>query len=153
MKCLTNKQLQQLIDGELSSVRAEQYQQHIASCPSCRERYDNQQSLAKSVTGLINKIGCSPEQIPEFRIPERTANPKAKVRWLPLWAEVAAVLIPMIFVFKMATKPQPDFVPTAENIRMYEMCKDVDANTAFQENMIITTVTDENGKVVECSAD
>jgi len=36
---------------------------------------------------------------------------------------------------------------------MYEMCNTVDANTAYQENMIITTVTDQNGNVVKSSAD
>jgi len=60
--------------------------------------------------------------------------------------KAAALLIPAFFIWKFAHKPQEDFKPTAESIQMYEMCNDVDANTAFQENMIITTVTDENGR-------
>jgi len=151
MKCLTNEQLQRLIDGEILLVRSEQYEAHIASCLSCQERYNEQKALAKSITGLINEIVQSQEPIPEFKIPLSITKTNVKVRWIPLWTEVAAVIIPLIFICKMANKPDQNFKPSAENIRMYELCNDVDANTAFQENMIITTVTDDKGDVIECS--
>ena len=150
MKCLTNEQIQQLIDGETSTVVSTAYQQHINNCSHCKERYNDQKALAQNVKDLLNASVQSPERIPEFRIPKNVTIPKVKVKWIPFWAEVAAVLIPVFFICKMYyNKPVQDFKPTTENIRMYEMCNTVDANTAFQENMIITTVTDENGKVVE----
>lgn len=151
MKCLTNKQIQELIDGELTTNLSEKYHQHVVGCQYCKEQYDEQKTLAESIKGLINDAAMSSVRIPEFQIPKHTAI-NVKTRHIPLWVKVAAVLIPAFFVLKMANKPQEDFKPTAENIQMYEMCNSVDANTAFQENMIITTVTDENGKVVECEA-
>jgi len=91
-----------------------------------------------------------PERIPDFQVPAKTTSRKRINKRVPLWAKVAAVLIPIIFLVKMRNKPQQDFKPTAESIQLYEMSNNVDANTAFQENMITTTVTDENGKVIKC---
>jgi len=151
MKCLTDKQIQLLIDGELSANQLEKYTSHIYACPYCHEKYNEQKELAASIKSLINETANSPERIPEFRIPTKRVNPERKAWVIPLWAKVAAVLIPAFFVWKMINKPQDDFKPTAESIQMYEMSNGVDANTAFQENMIVTTETDENGKVVKCS--
>ena len=149
MKCLTNKQIQQLIDGETSTVDSIKYQQHIIDCSHCMERYNDHKSLAQNVKDLLNVSVHSPKWIPEFRIPKKVFKPKQKTIRIISWLEVAALLIPVFFIWKMTGKPQNDFKPTSENIKMYEMCNTVDANTAYQENMIITTVTDQNGNVVE----
>jgi hypothetical protein len=151
MKCLTDKQIQQLIDGELSNNQKEKYKNHIHACAYCNEKYNEQKELASCIKSWINDTAHSPERIPEFRIPVKSTNQPKKVQKIPLWIKVAAVLIPVFFVWKFAQKPQEDYKPTAESIQMYEMSNGVDANTAFQENMIVTTVTDENGKVIECS--
>lgn len=151
MKCLTDKQIQQLIDGELSANQIEKYTNHICVCHYCDKKHNEQKELALSIKNLINELAWSPTQIPEFRLLTKPASQDLKVRRIPLWVKVAAVLIPAFFVWKFANKPQEDFKPTAESIQMYEMCNGVDANTAFQENMIVTTVTDENGEVIESS--
>ncbi|HET7733989.1 MAG TPA: hypothetical protein VFK73_09140 [Paludibacter sp.] len=151
MRCLTDKQMQHLVDGELSANQMDKYKSHIDTCTYCAEKYSDRKELSASIKALINETAISPERIPEFRIPAAQVTQKVKVRRIPLWAKVAAVLVPAFVGWKMYNKPQEDFKPSAESIQMYEMCNGVDANTAFQENMIITTVTDENGKVVECS--
>ena len=152
MRCLTNKQTQQLIDGELSANEMQQYKLHIEACPYCAEKFSEQKMLVLRIDGLLNEAAILPERIPDFKIPTKIKSKRTRNRRIPLWAKVAAVLIPACFVWKMTDKPnEKEFKPTAESIQMYEMCNSVDANTAFQENMIITTVTDENGKVVECT--
>jgi hypothetical protein len=151
MKCLTDKQIQQLIDGELSADQLEKYNSHIYACPYCHEKYNEQKELAISIKSLINETANSPERIPDFRVPTKRVNLERKARRIPLWVKLAAVLIPVFFVWKFVQKPQEDFKPTAESIQMYEMSNGIDANTAFQENMIVTTVTDDKGNVIECS--
>src|ERR1035437_5484800 len=101
MKCLTNEQIQQLIDGETSTVVSTEYQQHINGCSHCQERYNDQKALAQNVKDLINASVQSPERIPEFRIPKRIIKPNVKIRWIPLWAKVAAGLIPGFFIWEM----------------------------------------------------
>jgi len=150
MKCLTNNQIQQLIDGELSANELMEYKLHIETCPDCAEKYVEKKALALGIKNLLNDAVPIPERIPDFPIPAKTTSQKRVNRRIPLWAKVAAVLLPVIFVVKMIDKPQPDFKPTPEEILMYETSNSVDANTAFQKNMITTTVTDENGKVIKC---
>ena len=150
MKCLTNNQLQQLLDGETPSVLSEKYHQHMNACPQCLERYHQQKELAQSIKELIISSARSPERIPEFRIPKTIIHPTRKFRQIPGWIKVAALLIPVFFVWKMSFKPGEDFKPSEENIRMYEMGNSIDANTAFQENMITTKVINKDGKVIKC---
>jgi hypothetical protein len=151
MKCLTNEQIQRFVDGEMPSLQPEQFQ-HLTSCTSCQELYKEQKVLAKLIKKQINSVAKSPERIPEFQIPVSITPAVPRVKRFPLWAKVAALLIPACFVWKMAIKPdEKEFKPTAESIQLYEMCNSVDANTAFQENVIVTTVRDDKGKVIECS--
>lgn len=150
MKCLTSEEIQTLIDGEIPFAQSEQYQQHIETCSHCLERYNNKKELAHFVKDLINASVKSPERIPEFQIPKNSFNARIKNYKIPVWAKIAALLIPVFFIWKLYNKPEVNFKPTAENIRMYEMCNNVDDNTAFQENMIVTTVSDKNGSVIEC---
>lgn len=150
MKCLTNKQIQQLIDGELSANEMQQYKLHIEACPYCAEKYAEQKILALRIKSLLTESAILPKRIPDFQVPAKTTSQKRINKRIPLWAKVAAVLIPVIFLVKMRNKPQQDFKPTPEAVMMYETSNSVDANTAFQENMITTTVTDENGKVIKC---
>ena len=153
MKCLTNEQIQRFIDGEMPSLQPEQFQ-HLTSCASCQELYKEQKVLAQLIKEQMNSVAKSPERIPEFQIPASITHTAPRVKRFPLWAKVAALLIPACFVWRMTIKQdklsEKEFKPTAESIRLYEMCNSVDANTAFQENMIITTITDANGKVVKC---
>jgi len=151
MKCLTNEQIQRFIDGEMPSLQPEQFQ-HLTSCTSCQELYKEQKVLAQLIKEQINSVANSPERIPEFQISASITPAAPRVKRFPLWAKVAALLIPACFVWKMANKPEEkEFKPTTESIQLYEMYNSLDANTAFQENMIVTTVTDDKGKVVECS--
>jgi len=150
MKCLTNNQIQLLIDGELSANKMQQYKLHIETCPYCAEKYADQRLLALGIKDLLNNAAILPERIPEFQLPVKTKSQKRINRRIPLWVKVAAVLIPAIILVKMRDKPQQDYKPTPEAVMMYETSNSVDANTAFQENMITTTVTDENGKVIKC---
>ena len=150
MKCLTNNQIQQLLDGETPCVLSEKQHQHMDACPQCLERYNQQIELAQSVKKLINASAQSPERIPEFRIPKEQILPTRKIRRIPGWLEMAALLIPIFFVWKMTYKPIEDFKPSAENIQMYMMSNGVDANTSFQENMITTTIINKDGKVIKC---
>ena len=143
MKCLTNNQIQQLLDDETPSVLAEKYHQHINACPQCLEKYNQQKELAQTVKELINASAYSPERIPEFQLPKTIIHPTRKIRRIPGWLEVAALMIPIFFVWKMTYKPGEELKPTAENIRMFEKCNTVYANTAtWRDNVIIITGVD-----------
>jgi len=106
MRCLTDNQLQQLIDGELSANQINKYKSHIIACPFCDEKYNERKELALSIKSLINETTNSPERIPEFRVPVIPASQQRKVRSIPIWVKAAALLIPAFFIWKFANKPQ-----------------------------------------------
>lgn len=151
MKCLTDNQMQLLVDDELTASRKKKYMNHIGLCPLCANKYHDRIELVASIKALITETVKLPENIPEFIIPLKPISQEVRRRRIPLWVKAAAVLVPAIFGWKFYNKPQENFMPIDKSMQVYEICNGVDANTAFQENMIITTVTDENGKVLECS--
>lgn len=150
MKCLTNKQTQELIDGELTTKQSELYHRHIAECQNCTDKYYEQKALAVSIKGLINEMVNSPVRIPEFRMPTKPAQKEMKVRRIPLWAKVAAVLIPVFFVWKiMNFENKNDITQLLKNKQLYKMCSSMNANITFKENGEIIIVTNDNGVAVQ----
>jgi len=143
MKCLTNNQIQQLVDGQTPLVLSEKYLQHMDSCTQCLDRYKQQKELAQMVKELINASVQSPERIPEFRIPKKQILSTRRVRRIPGWLEVAALMIPIFFMWKITCNQGDELKPTADNIRMFEKCNTVYANTAtWRDNVIIITGVD-----------
>lgn len=153
MQCLTDEHIQLLIDGEMAGQMATACEKHLAHCPVCQQRYEERSDLALSVSELINLSAQMPEQIPAFVFPENNTPAKHRIGKVSLWLKIVAVLIPAIVCWQFwPEKPVQKYQPTPEAMMNYELCNSVDANTAWQENMIITTVTDENGKVIECTS-
>ena len=143
MKCLTNNQIQQLLDGETPSVMLGKYHQHRDGCPQCLEKYNQQKELAQSVKKLINASAQSPERIPEFRIPKKQILSTRRIRRITGWLEIAALLIPIFFVWIMTYNTEEELKPTAENIRMIEKCNTIYANSAtWRDNVIIIAGVD-----------
>jgi len=108
MKCLTNNQIQQVIDGELSANELREYKLHLETCPYCAEKLAEQKALALGIKNLLNKAVPMPELIPEFQVPVQTKSLKRINKRIPLWAKVAAVLIPAFFVCQYIILETPD---------------------------------------------
>ena len=152
MQCLTNEQIQLLIDGEMNEQLMVACEEHLSHCPDCQRRYEEQARNSLRISEMINFTAAIPEQVPVFNFPENKAPAKQHRGSISIWLKIAAVLIPIIICWQFwPQKTEKQFHPTQEAIMKYELCNSVDANTAWQENMIITTVSDENGKVIECS--
>jgi hypothetical protein len=152
MNCFTAEQLQLYMDGELPSKLIAEYKQHLAGCVSCSQRFSEQHKLAQSVKTIINGLAKNPDTMKDFNNTSTAMVKPNKTRNIPLWIKVAAILVPAAISWCIYESRTEAYEPTPENILTYDMCNGIDANTAWQENLIVTTVTDKNGKVVECSA-
>lgn len=136
----------------MSLRQTKECKKHLAECTVCRQQYEEQSALAISTVEILNRTAKIPDQIPEFIFPENNFTKRPGIIKISFWLKIAALLIPAIICWKiwLPQKTAPKYRPTPENVLTYELCNSVDANTAWQENMIITTVTNENGKVIEC---
>ncbi len=152
MQCLTNEQIQLLIDKEMDEQDETVCRRHLEDCPHCRMRVEEQRSKVRLILEALNREDDLPEMIPAFRYPVGNAPKKERTFTHSIWMKIAAVTIPSLLCWHFWPEKEPQlFHPSPEAIVNYELCNGVDANTAWQENMIITTVTDANGKIVQCS--
>jgi len=149
MNCLTNEELQLLIDNELEQERMDELNLHLQQCAECATRYKEQNEFAQLVKYQINVNTKNVDSIPSFQF----ENDKTSiVRKKAIWLKVAAIIIPLFVfcnIYFNRQKPvQKQFKPTAEDIMKYESYNSgVDANTAYQQNMVITTIFyEEDGK-------
>ena len=149
MNCLTNEELQLLIDNELEQERMDELNLHLQQCTECTMRYKEQSEFAQLVKYQINVNTKNVDSIPSFQF----ENDKTSiVRKKAIWLKVAAIIIPLFVfcnIYFNRQKPvQKQFKPTAEDIMKYESYNSgVDANTAYQQNMVITTIFyEEDGK-------
>ncbi len=155
MNCLTNEEIQRCIDNELDSAQKEAYAAHIERCAKCREQYVSQKEFALMIKNELKKVPYHPMVIPPFR--GKVVEDSFKLRKKsPIWLKVAAALVPVLIaasvVFNKPNNKHADkcYAPTHEEIAAYEMFNSgLDANTVYQKNMIVTTISDENGKTTK----
>lgn len=141
IKCLTKSTIQHLIDNELNAAEKAAAKQHIAVCEKCHTRFSEQKQFSKFFKANRLDTVKSPVTIPVFEMPLN--KKRAQIKTLPFWLKVAAALVLAVLVWKFIPQTEPvkaQFTPTAEQIKIYEILHDVDANTAFQQKMIFVTV-------------
>lgn len=147
MNCLSDELVQRWIDKELSSEEAVELSAHLQTCADCRHRVQEQEQLATRLKQLIAEPTQSGSSIPPFIYPTDLSSRKKKN--FTYWLRVAAVMIPLILLLKYVTGKEEVYQPTREQQLMYESFSDLDANSAFQERLMVTTSTDQEGEVLE----
>ncbi len=148
MKCLTNEIIQLLIDNQLEDKDKEAAIRHMEVCETCRSRIEHRQRLVHLLKASAPKHNMGIE-IPAFIPPKSKVKKKINVKRILIWANVAAIALVLFFLknhSKESEKPQP----AQKEIVLEHANLDMDANTAYQNNVIITTITDENGNTVKC---
>ena len=152
MNCLTNKELQLLIDNELYQSMKEEFNLHLKECKSCAVRLKEQKEFITLITSQINTNVPAVDRVPPFRgIELKPVKPKKNYAWL----KVAAILLPFVVlgsIYLNREKPQQkeQFSLSAEDIMQYEAYNtNIDANTAYQQGMVITTVIDQEKREVQ----
>ena len=179
LMCLNEDLIQQWIDGELSEELLEQVNQHLANCELCRQKAEQQKALAFSIknilqvedvaipefrrsetaTGEAGNHNDLPVKNNEFPQKNSTSVPEMKavnagpfsrtLRTVPLWLKIAAVLIPAFCLVQVLIQPDNTYQPSHDELLMYQSLSDMDANAAFQERVMVTTSTNQEGEIVD----
>lgn len=147
MNCLTDEQLQLFIDNELEPQIKDLTLLHINTCEECRNRYTAKKEFVEMIRNELNAPVPTGKLIPPFRYKKK---PKLH-KFVSILLQVAAVLIPTLIVIKytIGNGTESNFKPSHQDLMRYELNNtNVDANTAYQENMIITTVKDSKGNII-----
>lgn len=141
LTCLSEEVIQQWIDGELDTTQQVQVHLQITSCEKCSEKAEQLKVLAFSVKKMLTVEDVA---IPEFTKPEKVIHQR-----FPLWLKIAVVLLPAFCLVKVLLQPEKTYLPSQEELLMYQSLSDMDANAAFQERVMVTTATNQEGKIVE----
>lgn len=145
MNCLTNKQLQEFIDLEVSSHQQERYEQHLSKCQHCKNRYNEQKEWTELIKGQVLKATPTITQVPDFNAPTLSAS--RKLYRIPLWAKVAAVMIPAICFWRMSDKNEEQYFQTAYNDSL--ITRHLYESSLPVSNTKIIVVIDELGNPIE----
>lgn len=113
MNCLTDKQLQELIDVEVTSHQQELYEQHLSECQHCSSRYKEQKEWTELIKVRVLRAAPTITQVPDFKAP--TVNSNRKLHRIPLWAKVAAVMIPAFCFWRISNKNEDQYLQTVYN--------------------------------------
>ena len=150
MNCLTIEEIQLLIDDELDEKRGVEIRLHIQQCAECNHKYNKQVIFSKLIKSQIGTIVAPVESIPPFQNPENEYLTKKRSH---IWFKVASMIIPLFILGSLylnyKTQKKQQFKPTSEDIMNYESYNSgVDANAAYQQKMVVTTVYDyKNGNI------
>lgn len=78
------------------------------------------------------------------------AGPSSRtLRTVPLWLKIAAVLIPAFCLVQVLIQSDKSYQPSHDELLMYQSLSDMDANAAFQERVMVTTSTNQEGEIVD----
>lgn len=83
------------LDGELSPPEAQGVEAHVAQCPVCRERLDEERALIARASELLSRAAPPERDLPPFRLGD--IQPPVRLWWqvrLPLaWAATIALAL------------------------------------------------------------
>lgn len=179
LTCLNDELIQEWIDGELNEELLVQVNQHLADCEACRQKTEQQKALAFSIKQLLQcedtvipafrRVETPTDEAGsyydlfvknnEFPVNNSTSVPEMKEentgpftqskKTFPFWLKIAAALIPACLLIQLLIQPEKNYQPSHDELLMYQSLSDMDANAAFQERVMVTTSTNQEGEIVE----
>lgn len=130
MKHLDNILIQKYIDGELTENEHQETEAHLADCPSCRLKVDEQRTFSEKVKHTLEKTVPDKIEIPSFCFKEETVSKDRAVRIAIISSLATACAVALLFVVInfIQSRPKP-----IEPFYDYYMTEEFDANKPFSE--------------------
>ena len=139
MNCLSDKEIQEYIDGECSN--RQEVDQHLQNCAVCFRKTEKKKQFIEM---LINEYNHSYNYsiIPEFKTPQTIVSQNKNLKKRILLISVAAAAA--ILFFLMIAPDTPDKKP--ELLMYYELEMEIDANKPLSDqdlNVVIYSNSEE----------
>ncbi|MEI8046116.1 MAG: zf-HC2 domain-containing protein [Bacteroidota bacterium] len=150
MKCLSETELQEYLDGELLDEILNEVQEHLNVCPDCMENFCKAQESKSRVFTFLDELAAfdMPLEVPVFKISKK----KRRMKKLVLITSIAASILLSIGIGirinnQKTTQKQMDNITKA----MYEITRNTEPNKMMHDKQIIIVVTNSSGEVIETS--
>ena len=130
MKHLDNILIQKYIDGELTENEHQETEAHLADCPSCMQKMNEQRVFFEKVKHALEKTVPDEIEMPSFCFKEETVSKDRAVRIAIISSLATACAVALLFVVInfIQSRPKP-----IEPFYDYYMTEEFDANKPFSE--------------------
>ena len=130
MKHLDNILIQKYIDGELTENERQETEAHLADCPSCRQKVDEQRAFSEKVKHSLEKTIPDEIEMTPFCIKEETVSKDRAVHIAIISSLATACAVALLFVVInfIQSRPKP-----IEPFYDYYTVEEYDANKTFSE--------------------
>ena len=97
MKCIDKQLLQKYIDCECTSEEAEKINNHLSTCSSCFEKYEQMKKNAHDIKEALGLLNSKNQEIPSFAYPQVHLK-RRPIKYL-IYSLSAACIILFILIF------------------------------------------------------
>jgi hypothetical protein len=150
MNCLSEKEIQEYLDHELTQNRLLEVEQHLKNCSVCKVTYNQAQESKSQLFAFLDEYTSFeiPQQIPAFKIEPRLSSLKKYI----LITSIAASLL-LFTGIGIRINNQRNMQKQLNNITKatYEITRNTDLNKMVHNKQIIVVTTNSSGEVIETS--
>ena len=150
MNCLSETDIQQYLDLELTEDRKDEMEQHLKECSVFRLTYNQAQESKSQIFAFLDEYSSFdiPQEIPIFKIEPKISGLKKYI----LITSIAASMLLFIGI-GIRINNQRNLQKQLNNITKatYEITRNTDLNKMVHNKQIIVVTTNSSGEVIETS--
>ncbi len=148
MNCLSETEIQQYLDHELTRERLHEVEQHLKECSVCKATYNQAQESKSQIFAFLDEYASFdiPQQIPVFKIEPKKRSFKKYI----LVTSVAASMLLFIGI-GIRISNQRNNQKRLNNITKasFEITRNTDLNKMIHNKKIIVVTTNSAGEIIE----
>ena len=145
MRCISSETIQTYIDGEASPKQVQIIGRHLAGCPECTARVDDQRNLARGIKNAVHLLNDDRIQIPLIALHRRPEKKRQVVdKRLFYYVSAACILLFLVMITSREGSVNQERITIVSDSEW-----EVDANLPISQQELILKVADGRGNTTE----
>ncbi len=151
MQCLSNEQILNYINQELTQAEHDEFQNHIYTCDKCDTKRHKYQQEISAIKESISLLDPPDGEVPELAFSQHRSSQIKMKNWYNsnmIKIGIAASMIILFGLLFLQKNNKQKFRTDYSQIGTELITTDL--NTAWHEQQLIISITDEKNKVIDC---
>jgi len=148
MNCLSETEIQEYLDHELTGDRLHEVKQHLKECSVCRETYNQVLESKSRVFAFLDEYASFDvqQEIPVFKIEPKKSNLK---KYILITSAAASILVFVGIGNRLYNKRIMQQQLNDVTKATFEITRNTDLNKMVNNKQIIVVTTNASGEVIE----
>ncbi len=148
MNCLSETEIQEYLDHELTGDRLLEVNQHLKECSVCRETYNQALESKSRVFAFLDEYASFDvqQEIPVFKIEPKKSNLK---KYILITSAAASILLFIGIGNRLYNKRIMQQQLNDATKATFEITRNTDLNKMVNNKQIIVVTTNASGEVIE----